>query len=162
MPSRDVCEWDCSAARSITGLLAASPGAWEGEGCWSRAVGLSRQPCGDSRALSLLHPVPVSGFCSAAGNLRLSRQGRSCICAPLCSCPGPCFCPWLCFCPRPGSAKPPLCRGGVGDVDAGEGGYADLDWGSPPRATMVAGSRHVPVRGLPGGDPLPTPSPPPA
>lgn len=120
------CERDCKQSWEPHSLLATSPRAWEGEGCWSRAVGLSRQPCGDSRVLFPLLPVAVSGFCSAAGNMQLSRWGRNCIWTPPCSSPGLCFQPWLCFCPKACSAKPPLCRGDVGEADAR--GAVALTW----------------------------------
>lgn len=120
------CEWDCKQSWEPHSLLATSPMAWEREGCWSRAVGLSRQPCGDSRVLFPLLPVAVSGFCSAAGNMQLSRWGRNCIWTLPCSSPGLCFQPWLCFCPKACSAKPPLCRGDVGEADAR--GAVALTW----------------------------------
>lgn len=134
---RGVHELDLSGAWSVAGLLAASPGARDGEGCWSRAVGLSRQPHGDHRALALPLPVPVSGFCSAAGNPWLSRRGRNWIWAPP-----------LCFCPRLGSAKPPLCGADVGDVVVCSGGLRRAEMGVSLGATAVAGSRHVSVRGF--------------
>lgn len=115
-----VCEWDRSRAWSITASWLPARGLARGED----AVCLSRQPCGTAEPFP---PPPSACFCSL---LCCRKPAAFQVGQKLClGCPGLRVCPWLCVCPGPGSAKPPICRGDVGDVDNGGGFYADLNWG---------------------------------